>query len=173
MPPPESVPTDVVDLVRWRMEWVPPLASAVAASLPELAPYMPWATPAYGLGDASTYIESSIVDWDAGTNWNYAIITRAGEVVGSTGLMTRQGPHVLEIGYWLHSAHAGHGYATAAAQALAGVGLAQPGIETVVIRHDAANVASGRVAEKAGFIRVSTHAVPDGCGLEVRWERRA
>ena len=177
VPPPESVSTDLVDLVRWRAEWASVLASAVEASLPDLAPYMPWATPAYGLGDARTYIDSSIGDWDAGRSWNYAIVTRAGEVVGSTGLMTRMGPGVLEIGYWLHTGHAGRGYATAVARALADVGLAQPGIGTVVIRHDAANVASGRVAEKAGFVRVaaiaSTIDVPEGSGIEVRWERRA
>jgi len=170
--PPETVPTAVVDLVRWRPEWAPSLASAVEASLAELAPYMPWATPTYGLADARTYIDGSIADWDAGTNWNYAIVTRAGEVVGSTGLMTRLGPGVLEIGYWLHTGHAGRGYATTVAQALATVGLAQPGIETVVIRHDAANVASGRVAEKAGFIRIGSVDVADGSGVEVRWERR-
>lgn len=173
MTPPETVPTAVVDLVRWRPEWAPSLASAVEASLAELAPYMPWATPTYGLADARTYIDGSIADWDAGTNWNYAIVTRAGEVVGSTGLMTRLGPGVLEIGYWLHTGHVGRGYATAVAQTLATVGLAQPGIETVVIRHDAANVASGRVAEKAGFIRIGSVDVADGSGVEVRWERRA
>lgn len=173
MTPPETVPTDVVDLVRWRSEWASSLASAVEASLPELAPYMPWVTPAYGLDDARTYIDGSIADWGAGTNWNYAIVTRTGQVVGSTGLMTRLGPRVLEIGYWLDTGHAGRGYATAAAEALAEIGLAQPGVETVVIRHDAANLASGRVAEKAGFVRVATVAVTDGSGLEVRWERRA
>jgi len=112
----------------------------------------------------------------AGVNWNYAIVTRTGEVVGSTGLMTRMGPGVLEIGYWLHTGHAGRGYATAAARALADVGLVQPGVESVLIRHDAANVASGRVAEKAGFVRIaeiaSTIDVPEGSGIEVRWERR-
>jgi len=173
---PESVPADVVDLERWRAEWAAALASAVEASLPELAPYTPWAIPAYGIGDARTYIDASIADWDAGLNWNYAIVTRTGEVVGSTGLMTRMGPGVLEIGYWLHTGHAGRGYATAAARALADVGLVQPGVESVLIRHDAANVASGRVAEKAGFVRIaeiaSTIDVPEGSGIEVRWERR-
>lgn len=134
---------------------------------------MPWATPAYGLGDARTYIDASIADWDAGTNWNYAIVTRTGEVIGSAGLMTRMGPAVLEIGYWLHSGHAGRGHATAAALALAELGLAQPGIASVLIRHDSANVASGRVAEKAGFARVAMVDVPDGSGSDVRWERRA
>lgn len=170
--PPESVPADGVDLIRWRVEWASSLASAVEASLPELVPYMPWATPAYGLGDARTYINGSAVDWDAGISWNYAIRTHAGEVVGSTGLMTRLGPGVLEIGYWLQSDRAGRGYATAVARALAATGLAQPGIDAVVIRHDAANLASGRVAEKAGFARVATVDVRDGSGVEVRWERR-
>jgi ribosomal-protein-serine acetyltransferase len=175
--PPESVPADIVDLVRWRSEWATDLALAVAGSLPELAPYMPWATPTYGLEDARTYIAGSIADWESGVNWNYAIRTPAGDVIGSTGLMTRMGPGVLEIGYWLHSGHAGRGCATAAAFALAGVGLAVAGIESVVIRHDAANAASGRVAEKAGFVRIGEVAsgldLPASSATEVRWERRA
>lgn len=86
------------------------------------------------------------------------------------------GPGMLEIGYWLHTGHTGRGYATAVARALADVGLAQPGIGTVLIRHDAANVASGRVAGRAGFVRIadiaSTIDVPGGSGIEVRWQRR-
>ena len=147
---PESVPAGVVDLVCWRVEWAAALASAVEASLPELAP--PGST---------------------GTTRSSPAPARSS---GSTGLMTRMGPGVLEIGYWLHTGHAGRGYATAAARALADLGLAQPGIGSVLIRHDAANVASGRGAEKAGFLRIadipSTIDVPDGPGIEVRWERR-
>jgi ribosomal-protein-serine acetyltransferase len=174
MTPPESVPTDVVELVRWRTDWASGLARAVQASLPELAPYMPWATPSYGLADAETYIAASITDWESGVNWNYAIRTPSGEVIGSAGLMTRLGPGVLEIGYWLHSGHAGRGYATCAATALADVGLAVAAIDTVVIRHDAANLASGRVAEKAGFARIGALAPISGAGgsiTDVRWER--
>ena len=65
--------------------------------------------------------------------------------------MTRMGPGILEIGYWVHSAYAGRGIATAAAGALAEAGAGLDGIERIAIKHDIANPASGRVAEKLGF----------------------
>jgi RimJ/RimL family protein N-acetyltransferase len=62
------------------------------------------------------------------------------------------------------------------ANALAEVGLAMPGIERVAIKHDPANPASGRVAEKAGFVKVDEVAVearaPGQTGIEWVWERR-
>jgi ribosomal-protein-serine acetyltransferase len=58
---------------------------------------------------------------------------------------------VLEIGYWVHRAHASKGYPTATALALTDAGLRQPAIERVGIHHDVDNQASGRVAANEGF----------------------
>jgi len=90
--------------------------------------------------------------------------------------MSRQGPGVFEIGYWVHSARAGKGYATAAALALTEAGFALPGIDRIEIQHDVDNPASGRVAAKAGFheqgpIEVETKA-PGQSGTHLVWARR-
>jgi RimJ/RimL family protein N-acetyltransferase len=46
-------------------------------------------------------------------------------------------------------------------------------VHAVEIHHDSANVASGRVAEKAGFAQVSTYrrevTAPGESGVSVRW----
>jgi RimJ/RimL family protein N-acetyltransferase len=70
--------------------------------------------------------------------------------------MSPQGPEVFEIGYGARSAHAGKGYATAAALALAEAGFGQRGIGRVEIHRDVDNPASGRVAAKAGFREVGS-----------------
>jgi RimJ/RimL family protein N-acetyltransferase len=176
MEPPETITAGALVLERWEPALADDAAKAIRASLRELQPFMPWATDGYD-GEASRdFIAQSARNWADGTEFNYAVRTAAGELIGSIGLMTRMGPGIMEIGYWIHSAHAGRGYATAAVQALTPVALKLPGIERAVIRHDVANVASGRVAAKAGFTEVERRTrepeAPGETGTDVIWEHR-
>jgi RimJ/RimL family protein N-acetyltransferase len=174
--PPEQIDLRDLTLRRWRPEWAEAVSEAVLASLPQLRPFMPWATDDYGLADSRDYIARSDDEWDRHETFNYAILTAGDEVIGSAGLMTRMGEGVLEIGYWVHSAHTGRGHATATARALAEVALSLPGIDRAAIRHDAANSASRRVAEKAGFACVGEvvkePAAPGETGVDWIWELR-
>jgi RimJ/RimL family protein N-acetyltransferase len=163
-------------LKRWERGWAEELAKAVGASLRELQPFMPWAHEGYDVEDARGYLDLSASQWADGGAFNYAVFTPLGEIIGSVGLMTRMGAGVLEIGYWIHSAHTGRGYATRAARSLGAVGLAMPGIERIAIKHDAANTASGAVAAKAGFTEVEhverEPQAPGESGTDVVWELR-
>lgn len=176
--PPEQIHLQGLVLRRWRPDWADPLQAAVDASLPELRPFMPWATDDHGIEQGREYIGRSVAEWDRHENFNYAIFTADDDeqLIGSCGLMTRMGEGVLEIGYWVHSAHTGRGHATAIAGALADAALALPGIDRVAIKHDPANTASGRVAEKAGFAHVGEVAheptAPGETGTHWVWERR-
>jgi RimJ/RimL family protein N-acetyltransferase len=87
---------------------------------------MPWAHEGYDIEDARGFLKVAVDDWESGAAFNYAIFTAIGELVGAGSMMTRMGPGVLEIGYWIHSAHTGRGYATAAARALASLALTKP-----------------------------------------------
>ncbi|GAA4959308.1 GNAT family N-acetyltransferase [Actinoplanes utahensis] len=155
MEPPEMINAGELVLKRWEPEWAAELSTAVRESLPELKPWLPWATDAYGLAESSDYIGRSVDDWAKGAEFNYAIFTTVGELIGSIGLMTRMGPGILEIGYWIRTPYSGRGHMTAAVTVLTRVAFTLPGIERVAIRHDAANAGSARVAEKAGFAEVS------------------
>jgi len=172
---PEAIDAGPIVLQRWTVDLAEALDQAINESLPELMPFMPWATPDHKMEATTSYLVQSKSDWDKGESFNYAILTAQGEVVGSCGLMTRQGPGVLEIGYWIHSSHAGRGYATAVASCLAEAGLTQPGIDRVQIHHDIDNPASGRVAAKAGFHEVgpieATRKAPRDSGTHLVWVR--
>ena len=176
MTPRPTLPAGPVTLHRWDESRVEALDRAIDESLPELRRHMPWATDAHNLDDTREYVERSMGEWERGESWNYAMVLADGQVVGSCGLMTRMGPGVLEIGYWVHSAHTGNGYASAIARALAEEGLQVQGIDRVVIKHDVANPASGRVAAKAGFVRVGEEEVEPTAeadsGHHLIWERR-
>lgn len=79
----------------------------------------------------------------------------------------------LEIGYWVHPAFTGQGFATRAAQALTTLGLSLPGVSHIEIHHDKANVASGRVPLKLGFELVGERpveaAAPGETGVHCIW----
>ena len=177
MKPPEIVEAGDVVLERWGPRWVAEATAAVRESLPELKQFLAWATDDYGDETAREYGEHSAASWAEGTEFNYAILTPDGRLAGSVGLMTRMGPGVLEIGYWLRTSCTGRGYMTAAVDALARIALTLPGIERVAIRHDAANLRSAAVARRAGFAEVGRRRrVPDapgGTDTEVIRERRA
>jgi RimJ/RimL family protein N-acetyltransferase len=174
---PESVHAGQLVLKRWEPAWADDATVAVRESLPELKPFLPWATDDYD-GEASrAFIETSAADWAMGTTFNYGIFTAGGDLVGGIGLMTRMGLGVLEIGYWMRTAYTGRGYMTAAVEALTRVALTVPGVERVAIRHDVANAASAAVALKAGFVEASRvdrePKAPGETGTDVIRERRA
>lgn len=64
-----------------------------------------------------------------------------------------QGKTTAELGYWIGVPYWGDGYATGAAQAVIQYGFEILGLNTIVLRHMLRNPASGRVAEKLGFVR--------------------
>jgi len=176
MEPPEMINAGELVLKRWEPQWADEATAAVRESLPELQPFLPWAEADYDVTAARAFIARSVDNWAGGTEFNYAIFTTIGDLVGGIGLMTRRGPGVLEIGYWMRTPYAGRGLMTAAVDALSRVALTLPGVDRVAIRHDAANAASAAVAVKAGFAEVErverTPEAPGETGTDVIRERR-
>ena len=173
---PETIDAGPVTLQRWTVDRADDLDEAINQSLPELVRFMPWARADHDFDDTTGYLLRSHSEWEGGESYKYAMLTPEGDVVGSCSLMSRLGPGVLEIGYWVHSAHIGSGYATAAVLAVTEVGLAKPGIDRIEIHHDVDNPASGRVAAKAGFHEVGPiqveKKVSTDSGTELVWARR-
>ena len=73
-------------------------------------------------------------------------------LIGGKGGLSEQGD--LEIGYGLNPEHRGRGYATEALRALLPHWQATPGVCRVTAETSVSNVASARVLEKCGFVRV-------------------
>ena len=167
---------DLVVLERVRPRHVDGLTEAINRSHAELLAFMDWMTEQpQTIQMSGEFVESSEADWDAGITFNFAMTDPAtGEVIGVCGLMTRPGPKRLEIGYWVRTDRTGAGVATAAASLLTEAGLRIAGIDIVEIHHDAANVASGRIPDKLGYVEAVRREVeidsPGECGIEVIWE---
>lgn len=142
----------------WSPADAPLLDAALAAGLDHLRPWLPW------VKDEPEPLDARVarLRWfrgafDLGHDFVYGIFTPdGGEVVGGTGLHTRQGPGAREIGYWIAAPHLGRGYATEAVAALTRVAVEIDGARRVEIRCDPLNERSVRVPRKLGFVHDGT-----------------
>ncbi|MGA2803665.1 MAG: GNAT family N-acetyltransferase [Acidimicrobiales bacterium] len=171
--PPEEVVLEGFALRRYQRRDAPALAVAIAESLEHLRPYMPWiAGEPLSLEEREVVIERWDRAWAEGSEYSYGMF-RGARVVGGAGLMRRIAADGLEIGYWVHPAFVGRGFATRAAQALTTIGLGLRGVTHIEIHHDKANIASGRVPLKLGFEMVGeVHveiAAPGQTGRNCVW----
>lgn len=117
----------------------------------------------YSVEDAHRYIESA-ANQDPVTS--FAIVV-GGEAAGGIGLSLHKDIERLsaELGYWLARPHWGQGITTDAVRALTRHAIAEHGLVRVYALPLAANRASCRVLEKAGFAceaRMRRSAVKDG-----------
>jgi RimJ/RimL family protein N-acetyltransferase len=175
--PPERLVGDAVVLERVAERHTDGIHDAKVRSHPELRLWMDWAGDEPDRREESVaFVERVRAAWDDGDEFNFVMTDPGtGEVIGVCGLMTRRGPGLLEIGYWVRSDRAGAGVATAAAGLLTATALSGEDVGAARIHHDAANRASGRVAEKLGYTEIrrfdTTIDNPGECGVEVVWER--
>jgi ribosomal-protein-serine acetyltransferase len=170
--PGETLTHGDVTLRRWHAVDAPLVTHAVQESLEHLAPWMPFAQNGYSLADGEAFLTRCVTGRDGGQNFNYAIVAPDGAVAGSCGLMTRP-QDGIEIGYWLHGEYTGRGLATMAASALLSEAW-RIGAAYVEIVHDEANLRSGAVPARLGFLEVArgpadVEATGARTGIQVVW----
>jgi RimJ/RimL family protein N-acetyltransferase len=137
----------------WQPADAPLLKEAVEASREHLLPWMPWAK------DEPTDLQTKINllrgfrgKFDLGQDFVYGVFNlEETQVLGGTGLHTRHGEKVREIGYWIHVNAIGQGLATELSAALTKVAFEVDQVEAVEIYCDAANVRSAAVPRKLGY----------------------
>lgn len=97
---------------------------------------------------------------DLGFETNWAIRHQTDGLIGGIGVFAREGfdAHLDELGYWIAAHYRGRGIATAAVRGLAEFLFRQrPKLQRLQAFIFPDNPASGRVLEKAGFIREGYH----------------
>lgn len=128
------------------------LAHAVGASLDHLRPWLSWATEEAADAQAQRRrCREAEAHWADGSEYPYVLRPGPSEqVIGGFDLW-RIGPGAVELGYWVHAAFTGRGYATACARALTQAGLALPGVTRVEIHTDEANAISAAIPRRLGY----------------------
>lgn len=131
-------PSDAGELVR-----------AVQESLPELRRWMPWATADYDAVRARQWM--AMVADGAEHGFLVFVVDDPETIVGSCGLNQLDDLNRgANLGYWTRTSHAGRGLASRAARLVARFAHEELGLHCVRISASVENVASCRVAERAG-----------------------
>lgn len=126
------------------------LVAVVNANLDRLRPWMPWAQEPVTLESQREFLERSMREWAEGVDFVYGIFD-GDTILGGTGLHSRRGPGILEIGYWVSASGEGRGLVTAATRALAEVAASYDDVRDIAIYCDEANVRSAAVPRRLGF----------------------
>jgi RimJ/RimL family protein N-acetyltransferase len=152
--PPESPLTDGTVVLR---EWTDADVAAIASACSddEIARWLDQVPQPYGERDAREYLASTRRGWREATISSFAIADASTqEPLGSVSvhwLDHDQG--IGEVGYWVKREARGRGVATRAVRLVSRWALEACGLQRLQLRADVRNLASQRVAEKAGFVR--------------------
>jgi RimJ/RimL family protein N-acetyltransferase len=141
----------VIELAPWRLEDTP-----LHVAFDHDGEHKRWfdqpdppSDPAEELAKARDVIRRWWREWTDGTSLTF-VVRAGGESVGEADLQPRP-PITANIAYAVAPAHRGKGHASRAVRLLAVEGLTRFGFRRVELMADVDNIASRRVAEKAGF----------------------
>ena len=148
-------------------------AVVAACSDPEIPRFLPLVPSPYREQDGREWLARVAHKWEHDDEERvFAIVD--GERDEFLGVVTIRLSDGGSLGYWLRREARGSGVMTQAVQALVDWARDEHGIERLCITAHPENLASQRVAEKAGFVRagVTTHEprFRDGSTTAVRFE---
>jgi RimJ/RimL family protein N-acetyltransferase len=126
-----------------------------ACSDRELSRYVPGIPYPYADADARAFIERATRAWAEGSEATFAIANAPdGAGLGTIALhLAADDTGLAQVGYWLAREARGHGAATIAVQLVSRWAFTAVGIDRLSLQTAPENVASQRVAERAGFTR--------------------
>jgi ribosomal-protein-alanine N-acetyltransferase len=143
----------VVTLRPWDERDVPALVECIDAD-EEITRWMDAIPQPYLGAEAHTWVEQASSFWRTGTSAPFAVTdSETGDVLGGVGFGWVGEERVGEVGYWLRSEARGRGLTARAVCLVSRWAFLELDCERLQLRADADNVASQRVAEKAGFTR--------------------
>lgn len=148
--------TDGTILLRpWREDEIDALYEIVLESYAELSPWMPWCHANYQREDSATFILSREEAEKNETDYSFAIIEpETNLLIGSVGInQINRLYRMANLGYWVRTSRTGRGVALRATLLAARFAFEQLKFERIEIMAAVGNLASQRVAEKAGAVR--------------------
>ncbi len=131
------------------------LYAAVRESIPEVSRWLPWCHENYSIEDSREFITSRKLASQGDEWYSFGVFEKSSDAfVGGVGLNFINRIHQFaNLGYWVRTSATGRGFATSATRLAARFGFEQLGLRRIEIVAAVDNVASQRVAEKAGAIR--------------------
>jgi len=153
-PQPRSLSDGAVTLRPWHDDYANALVGRI--NDPAVAEFMDIIPQPYSLADAHEFLGRCHEGWRTGVSTNFAIFFEGIEgATGGLGLHWNQREDgIAEVGYWVGAEARSRDVATTATRlATRWAFEVAPDLERLQLRADEQNIASNRVAEKAGFTR--------------------
>lgn len=152
---PETLETERLLLAAPQPGIGPLMSVAIAESIGQLSPWMPWAQQVPSFEDSEAVVRRQRANFTLRTDLAYQIYDKAvagRRLLGGTGLHGLDwGVRRFEIGYWIRASAQGHGYVSEAVRALTAMAFDHLRARRVEIRMDDTNRRSRAVAERCGF----------------------
>ena len=129
------------------------LHAAVVESASDAHRWLPWCRPGYTFEEARGWVERQVENFEVGEELHFAVVD-GDAYLGGCGLSRIDPLHrIANLGYWVRTAAVGRGVATSAVRALVRYAFAETALERLEVLCALDNVASQRVAERAGAVR--------------------
>jgi len=130
------------------------LWEAARESVPEVGRWLPWCHAQYSLEDAAEWTRTRVALAADGREYTFAIIGPDGRFLGGCGLNHIDRTHrFCNLGYWVRTSATRGGVATMAVRLAAEYAFKKTDLVRLEIVCATGNVASQRVAERAGAVR--------------------
>ncbi len=131
------------------------LYEAVRESIAEVSPWLPWCHENYSIEESREFVSTRGKSATDGEWYSFGVFEKeSGKFLGGVGLNFINRVHMMaNLGYWVRSSSVGRGVATTATRLAARFGFEELGLHRIEIVAAVGNIASQRVAEKAGAVR--------------------
>ena len=152
---PNEIVTERLRLRAPRRGDAAPLHDAIAETLADLVPWLPWARADHGAAETRRYLRAARSAWSRQSAFEFVIELReSGRLAGVTSLHRVDWLRASAgLGYWVRRSEWSRGIATEAANAALGHALAALRLHRIEALVALENKASQRVIEKLGFTR--------------------
>jgi ribosomal-protein-serine acetyltransferase len=129
-----------------------PLYEATVESLGGLCAWMNWCRADYSIEDCRRFLADTAAGWERGSEYNFAIVARERGLLHGTIALNRidRAQSCANVGYWVRQTQAGRGIGSSALQLVSRFAFTELALERLEIIVPEGNIASRRVAEKAG-----------------------
>ncbi|NTV47718.1 MAG: GNAT family N-acetyltransferase, partial [Chlorobiales bacterium] len=128
------------------------LYEAVMESRAELTVWLPWCHEQYGREDSIEWVRTRPVAWKWKEEFSFVIAdAKTNRFLGASGINQFNGMYnFANLGYWVRTSETKRGVATRATLLTAEFGFSSLHLNRIEIIATVGNIASQRVAEKAG-----------------------
>ena len=142
--------------------------TSIRESIEPLGRWMDWCHTGYSREDSDAWIAATRSAWEAGGAYEFLVFERSGRHVGAVGLnQFNRENNCANLGYWVRQSSQRQGFAVEAVRRIARFAFEAAKFQRVEIVAAVDNVASRRVAERAGATlecfarnRLLLHGVP-------------